>query len=68
MRKLTPKEAVARVFPGHDPAMADRVIRWLNECGYEIVEKHDVSVVPPEPTDDEREVAPAKQLVGFQQH
>ncbi|MET4426412.1 hypothetical protein [Bradyrhizobium sp. RT3a] len=59
MRKLTPKEAVARVFPSHDLAMADRVIAWLDHCGYEIVEKHEASVLPPEPTDDEREPAPS---------
>jgi hypothetical protein len=49
MRKLTSREAVARVFPSYDLEMADRVITWLDRCGYQIVEKDQVSVVPPDP-------------------
>jgi hypothetical protein len=49
MRKLTPREAVARAFPGYDRQMADRFISWLDQCGYQIVEKAQVSVVPPDP-------------------
>lgn len=31
MAKLTPREAVARVFPGHDRQMADRTtLGWIN--------------------------------------
>jgi hypothetical protein len=55
MRKLSPKEAVARVFPSYDQAMANRVIAWLDQCGYQIVEKDQVSVVPPDSTDAEHQ-------------
>jgi hypothetical protein len=54
-RKLTPRQAIARSYPTWDYAMADRLIAWLDDCGYEIVEKHvshpDASLVPaaPEP-------------------
>ena len=52
MRRLTPREAIARAYPGYDRAMADRLIAWLDECGYEIVEKHDeASVAPSQATD-----------------
>jgi hypothetical protein len=53
MRKLTPREAVARAFPSYDRAMADRLITWLDHCGYQIVEKDHVSVVPPNPSEEE---------------
>jgi hypothetical protein len=38
MRKLSPREAIARVFPSYgrqiyDLQMADRLIAWLDECG-----------------------------------
>ena len=37
--KLTPRQAIARSFPTYDNAMADRLIAWLDHCGYAIVEK-----------------------------
>jgi hypothetical protein len=49
MRKLNPKEAVAHVFASYDQTMAAQVIAWLDHCGYQIVEKDQVSVVPPDP-------------------
>jgi hypothetical protein len=52
MRKLTIREAVARCCPGWNGAMADRVIAWLDGCGYEIVEKH-------EPAHEEASLVPA---------
>jgi hypothetical protein len=33
------REAVARAYTGWDRAQADRVIAWLDQCGYEIVKK-----------------------------
>ena len=52
-RKLTPRQVIARSYPSWDYAMADRLIAWLDECGYEIVEigsQHtDASLVPTEP-------------------
>jgi hypothetical protein len=49
-RKLTPRQVIARSYPSWDYAMADRLIAWLDECGYEIVEKgvphQDASLVP----------------------
>jgi hypothetical protein len=47
-RKLTPREAIARSFPTWDRAMADRLIAWLDHCGYAIVEKPhaEASLVP----------------------
>ena len=39
-RKLTPRQAIARSYPAWDHAMADRLIAWLDHCGYEIVEKN----------------------------
>ncbi len=55
-KRLSAREALARVFPGYGPEMyntemADRAIAWLNRCGYEIVEKHCVGLVPPDPVD-----------------
>lgn len=38
-RKFTPREVIARSYPSWDYAMADRLIAWLDHCGYEIVEK-----------------------------
>jgi hypothetical protein len=38
-RKLTAREAIARSYPTWDYNMADRLIAWLDHCGYEIVEK-----------------------------
>jgi hypothetical protein len=33
------REAVARSYPGWDRDRADRLLLWLDECGYTIVEK-----------------------------
>jgi len=38
-RKLTPRQVIARSYPTWDYAMADRLIAWLEDCGYEIVQK-----------------------------
>jgi hypothetical protein len=52
-RKLTPRQVIARSYPTWDYAMADRLIAWLEDCGYEIVEKgathRDASLVPVAP-------------------
>ena len=57
-QRLSAREALARVLPGYGPEMyntemADRAIAWLDRCGYEIVKKHQVSLVPPDPVDAE---------------
>jgi hypothetical protein len=53
-RKLTPRQAIARPFPTWDNAMADRLIKWLDHCGYEIVEKpHAEASLVPAASDDE---------------
>ena len=40
--KLSPRDAIARSYPGWDADLADRLIKWLDHCGYAIVEKrHD---------------------------
>jgi hypothetical protein len=48
MRKLTAREVIARSYPTWDLAMADRLIAWLDDKGYQIVEKPqaEVSLVP----------------------
>lgn len=38
-RRLSAREVIARSYPGWDYDMADRLLAWLDECGYEIVEK-----------------------------
>jgi hypothetical protein len=38
-RKLTPRQVIARSYPTWDYAMADRLIAWLEDCGYEVVKK-----------------------------
>ncbi|WP_316186343.1 MULTISPECIES: hypothetical protein [unclassified Bradyrhizobium] len=38
-RKLSVREVIARSYPSWDYALADRLIAWLDHCGYEIVEK-----------------------------
>jgi len=59
MAKMTPREAIARIFPVHDrQEMADRVMAWLDHCGYQIVDKDQVSIVPPEPADEDRQRPP----------
>jgi hypothetical protein len=49
-RKFTPRQVIARSYPTWDYGMADRLIAWLEDCGYEIVEKRashqDISLVP----------------------
>jgi hypothetical protein len=49
-RKLTPRQVIARSYPTWDYGMADRLMAWLDDCGYEIVEKgathEDASLVP----------------------
>lgn len=67
--RLSPREALARVFPSYDhemydTKMADRAIAWLDRCGYQIVEKDDVSVVPADPvqTDAVSEIADLRHL------
>ena len=40
--KYSVREAVARAYVGWDFAQADRVIAWLDECGYAIVSKADL--------------------------
>jgi hypothetical protein len=37
--KYSVRDAVARSYVGWDLAQADRVIAWLDECGYAIVSK-----------------------------
>jgi len=37
--KYSVREAVARAYVGWDFAQADRVIAWLDQCGYVIVSK-----------------------------
>jgi hypothetical protein len=48
--RFSAREAIARSYPTWDNAMADRLIAWLDHCGYAIVEKgprHDeASLVP----------------------
>jgi len=44
MRKLTPREVIARSYPTWDLAMADRLIAWLDAKGYQIIEKPSVEV------------------------
>jgi len=52
-RKLTPREAIARSFPTWDHGMADRLIAWLDHCGYEIVEKpHAEASLAPRASDE----------------
>jgi hypothetical protein len=48
MRKLSPREVIARSYPTWDLAMADRLLAWLEHNGYQIIEKvhPDVSLVP----------------------
>jgi hypothetical protein len=40
--KYSVREAVARSYVGWDFAHADRVIAWLDQCGYVIVSKADL--------------------------
>jgi hypothetical protein len=54
--RFSPREALARAFPSYGPEMydtkmADRANAWLDRCGYQIVEKDNVSVVPPDPVE-----------------
>jgi hypothetical protein len=57
MTRMTPREAVARIFPVHDRReMADRLIAWLDHCGYQIVDKDQVSIVPPAAADEDQRI------------
>jgi hypothetical protein len=61
-RKLTPRQVIARSYPSWDYAMADRLIAWLDACGYQITEKDsvhaDASLVPSAPHhEDDAELA-----------
>lgn len=38
LRRLSPRDIIARSYPGWDYNTADRVLDWLSECGYSIVE------------------------------
>jgi hypothetical protein len=62
-RKLTPRQVIARSYPSWDYAMADRLIAWLDECGYEIVEKptshQDASLVPASESEEQLRLARA---------
>jgi hypothetical protein len=47
--KFEVREAVARFFPvgaGYDHDKADRLISWLRRCGYAIVPRERVPLVP----------------------
>lgn len=51
MPKFTAREAIARSYPSYDYEKADRLIAWLESCGYRIIDKHlspheDVSLAP----------------------
>jgi hypothetical protein len=37
--KFSARDVIARSYPTWDKAMADRLIAWLDHCGYAIVEK-----------------------------
>jgi hypothetical protein len=58
-RKLTPRQAIARSFPTWDEVMADRLIAWLDHCGYDIVEKphRQASLVPSHAEDEASHLA-----------
>jgi hypothetical protein len=47
---MTLREVIARSYPTWDRAMADRMIAWLDHCGYAVVEKdplpNEASLVP----------------------
>jgi hypothetical protein len=51
--KLSARDAIARSYPTWDPAMADRLIAWLDYCGYAVVEK--------DPDHSEATLAPAEE-------
>jgi len=46
-RKFSVREVIARSYPSWDYAMADRLVAWLDHCGYEIVEKKQGHAVVP---------------------
>ena len=43
MPRYCAEEAVARGLPDYDRARADRLIKWLDKCGYSIAEKAEPS-------------------------
>ncbi len=55
--KLSAREAIARSYPTWDRAMADRLIAWLDHCGYAIVEKAGVEATLA-PAEEEAEAHP----------
>jgi hypothetical protein len=44
--KYSVREAVARAYVGWDFVQADRVIAWLDQCGYVIVSKDALQAGP----------------------
>jgi hypothetical protein len=50
--KLTARDAIARTYSPWDRTRADRLIAWLDQCGYVITEKgrvhDDATLVPAE--------------------
>jgi hypothetical protein len=62
--KLSIREAVARSYPGWNRAEADRMIAWLDRCGYAIVEKDLVQAETPSIASSSIEISTvAKELV-----
>jgi hypothetical protein len=52
--KLSAREAIARSYPTWDRDTADRLIAWLDHCGYTIVKKsQDVAAASLVPTLEE---------------
>ncbi len=58
-RKLSIREVIARSYPSWDYAMADRLIAWLDHCGYEIVEKKPERTAAPVTDDAQPQVISA---------
>jgi len=69
-RKLTAREAIARSYPTWDHTMADRLITWLDHCGYEIVEKpHAEASLVPNSLEGEAQLEPTpKRSAGYHEH
>jgi len=58
---FTVHEAVARFFPAgadYDHKEADRLITWLESCGYAVVPKSQSAAEPPAPRPKSGTVAP----------
>jgi hypothetical protein len=58
--KLSPRDAIARSYQGWDADLADRLIKWLDHCGYAIVEKSN--------DDDRANLSPATSAQRQQTH